>query len=109
MANVMAYKDKGLATDDARRTGRLHTYMPGWTDANIAFVRGGGYRIAASIPNVQQPTLVLWGRQDEIIEPTDAGRFEAALPNSKLVRLGPCIQICVWGGRVHVGTRWLQG
>jgi len=38
-ANVMAYHDPALATRAAMLTGRLHTYMPGWKDANIAFIR----------------------------------------------------------------------
>lgn len=50
------------------RVGRLHTHQPGWADANIAFMRSGGYAISGRIPDVTQPTLVLWGRQDEILE-----------------------------------------
>lgn len=90
MANVMAYHDKAFATKDAMRTGRLHTYMPSWADANIAFIRGGGYRITSDIPSVSQSTLVMWGRQDKIIDGADAGRFAAALPSSELVWIEEC-------------------
>lgn len=39
----MAYHDKKrFATDDAMRIGRLHTHLPGWTDANVQFMRSGG-------------------------------------------------------------------
>ena len=48
------------ATKDAMLIGRLHTHMPGWLDANVAFIRGGGYSISGLISQVQQDTLVLW-------------------------------------------------
>jgi pimeloyl-ACP methyl ester carboxylesterase len=86
----MAYHDPSFATQDAMRVGRLHTHMPGWTDATIAFMRSGGYSISTKIPNVQQPTLVLWGRQDEILEPKYAAQFEAALPNVQLQWVEDC-------------------
>lgn len=72
------------------RVGRLHTHMPGWADANIAFMRSGGYSISERISSVQQPTLVLWGRQDEILEPKYAAQFEAALPNGQLQWIEEC-------------------
>ena len=38
----MAYYDKQrYATDDAMRIGRLHTHLPGWTEANVAFMQVG--------------------------------------------------------------------
>ncbi len=131
-ANKMAYRDKErYATQDAMRIGRLHTHLPGWLDANVAFMRSGGYAISGRIsqvgrpggwrgvaggaacpapavlrgrgcrptsappaacprPQVQQPTLVLWGRQDEILEPSTAAKFEAALPNGRLVWVEEC-------------------
>jgi hypothetical protein len=48
----MAYHDQAFATPDAMRVGRLHTHLPGWADANIAFMRSGGYRISSRIPQV---------------------------------------------------------
>jgi pimeloyl-ACP methyl ester carboxylesterase len=39
---------------------------------------------------VQQPTLVLWGRQDEILPPSTAAKFEQALPNGRLVWVEAC-------------------
>ncbi len=49
----MAYFDKArFATQDAMRVGRLHTHLPGWTDANIAFMRSGGYAISSKIAEV---------------------------------------------------------
>ena len=86
----MAYHDPSFATQDAMRVGRLHTHMPGWSDANIAFMRSGGYSISSRIQDVQQPTLVLWGCQDEILEPKYAAQFEAVLPNGQLQWIEEC-------------------
>lgn len=90
-ANKMAYFNKEkFATNDAMKIGRLHTHLPGWLDANVAFMRSGGYSISSKISEIQTPTLVMWGRQDEILETSYASRFEQALPNCKLVWVEEC-------------------
>lgn len=117
----MAYFNKQkFATDDAMRIGRLHTHLPGWTEANVAFMQvgfcwvvlkvtglpggclhaacscsgfgklsrwcvpsscrlpqgcpsapsqpqSGGYAVSNRIGDVSLPTLVVWGRNDEIL------------------------------------------
>jgi hypothetical protein len=50
----------------------LHTLMPGWADATVSFMLSGGYNVAASISQVQQETLVIWGEQDKIVSRTFA-------------------------------------
>jgi hypothetical protein len=48
-----AYYDKvKFATDDAMRVGRLHTHLPGWQEANVAWMRSGGYSISKKISKV---------------------------------------------------------
>jgi pimeloyl-ACP methyl ester carboxylesterase len=42
------------------------------------------------ILQVQQPALVLWGRQDQILEPKYAAMFEEALPNATLQWIEEC-------------------
>jgi hypothetical protein len=39
---------------------------------------------------VQQPALVLWGRQDQILEPKYAAMFQEALPNATLQWVEEC-------------------
>ena len=91
MANQMAYCDKKrYATDDAMRIGRLHTHLPGWTDANVAFMRSGGYAVSTRLSEVKVPSLVVWGRQDEILSPDYAQQFIDALPDAKLVWVDQC-------------------
>jgi len=80
-ANQMAYHDKKrYATDDAMRCGRLHTHLPGWSAANCAWMAGGGYVLPEErVKQVSKPTLLFWGRQDGILAPSNAAKFEAAL------------------------------
>ncbi|KAG2491423.1 hypothetical protein HYH03_010211 [Edaphochlamys debaryana] len=90
-ANKMAYFDKPrFATDDAMRVGRLHTHLPGWQEANIAWMRSGGYAISNKISEIKQEVLVLWGRHDEILEPKYAAQFESTLPNGRLLWVEEC-------------------
>jgi hypothetical protein len=45
----MAYFNKEkFATDDAWRVGRLSTFLPGWLEANVSFIRSGGYNMSES-------------------------------------------------------------
>lgn len=92
MANQMAYYDKKrFATDDAMRVGRLHTFMPGWLNANVAFMGSGGYSSQSSrMGQIQCPTLVVWGRQDEILSPSYAEAFLKALPDARLAWIEEC-------------------
>ncbi|DBB08794.1 TPA: hypothetical protein ACH3X3_007456 [Trebouxia sp. C0006] len=89
-AGDLAYNDKALATDDALLIGRLHTYLSGWAEANVAFIQSGGYSLSKRIPLVQQECLVVWGRNDKILKPDYAEQFSQVLPKSKLVWVENC-------------------
>jgi len=87
-----AYFDKSLASADALACSMLHVLGPDWRRAIISFTRSGGYTFLSK-PMVEQiacPTLVLWGRNDEILGTTDAEGFEAAIASSKLVWCDRC-------------------
>lgn len=52
------YYDKAaFVTEEAERIRRLHTYLPGWMEANVAFLRGGGFSPPARIREVGQAWL----------------------------------------------------
>jgi len=90
-ANQMAYFDKPTyATEDALRVGRLHTFAPQWCDATLSFMKSGGFKVRNSIPKVPVETLVMWGRDDKILEPSYADKFMEELPNAKLVWVDEC-------------------
>ena len=87
----MAYHNKKLYhTEDAVRVGRLHTHLPGWTNANVAFMQSGGYAVSNLIKDVQLPTLVVWGRNDEVLSTDTAQKFMDTLPNARLVWVDDC-------------------
>jgi len=81
MANQMAYYDKErYATDDAIRVGRLHVDVDGWEEASLDFMNSGGYTLSPLVSQVQVPTLLLWGEQDEILDGGEqVPRFEKEL------------------------------
>jgi pimeloyl-ACP methyl ester carboxylesterase len=54
---------------DAMLAGWLHTQMDRYDDSAVAFIRSGGYRVRGLVPLVRQPVLVLWGRDDRILDP----------------------------------------
>lgn len=92
LANVMSYKDiKTYATWDAMLCGRIHTLMPWWPRASLDFLKSGGFIISDKVSQVQQKTLVMWGRNDNILPPADAERFRQLLPNcEKVVYIDDC-------------------
>ena len=107
VANQMAYHDKARhATEDALRVGRLHTHLPAWEDMNVAFMRSGGYRISQQVKDVGAPVLVVWGRQDEILEPANAERFlvRTAASHSPPTRTAAC-RTCLALPSTHTHTR----
>ena len=90
-ANQMAYCDRAtFATEDAMRVGQLHTFQPQWADATLSFMKSDGYKVAKRVKTIQQKTLVLWGRQDNILEPAYAERFAEEVPDSTLVWVENC-------------------
>ncbi|KAH8056215.1 hypothetical protein JL722_7517 [Aureococcus anophagefferens] len=93
LANIVAYFDKSLGTDDAIRVGLLHCERPGWEDDAVAWVNGGGYAISAEVaPALEgRRTLVLWGDNDEILPPKDnVPRFADALPEADVRFVRDC-------------------
>ncbi|CAI5514080.1 unnamed protein product [Closterium sp. Naga37s-1] len=87
----MAFHDKTLSTEDAMNVGRLHCLMPDWADAMVDFMRSGGYHVSKRVGEVSQPCLVVWGSEDEILEPSLAERFKAELPDCRdVVHLQGC-------------------
>lgn len=46
--------------------------------------------LAARIPDIQQPALVITGYSDTVVPVTDSHRLESELPNSELVILPSC-------------------
>jgi pimeloyl-ACP methyl ester carboxylesterase len=86
-----AYYSKAFVTPDAEICASLHVQMPDWSRSLISFTKSGGYNfLKERIAQITQETLVLWGRQDQILGIKDAARFEKTLSNGKLVWIEDC-------------------
>jgi pimeloyl-ACP methyl ester carboxylesterase len=46
--------------------------------------------MADDLPNLKVPTLLIWGKQDQITPPHVAEEFHEALPDSELVWIDKC-------------------
>ena len=58
--------------------------LAGWLEANVAFMRSGGYSLSKRISGLRPDVLVLWGRHDKILSPSYAEQFARVLPDSTL-------------------------
>ncbi|WP_293148044.1 MULTISPECIES: alpha/beta hydrolase [unclassified Microcoleus] len=89
--SVNAYFDETLASVDAQTCAALHLEMPNWNQALIAFTKSGGYGgFGAKLSQIQQQTLILWGKQDRILGTADAEKFKSAIANSQLIWIPDC-------------------
>lgn len=81
-----AYKNKSLASVDAQLCAALHLQMPLWNQALIAFTKSGGYSdFKQKLVQIEQPTLILWGKDDRILGTGDAVKFKDAIAHSQLI------------------------
>jgi len=92
MANQMSYYDTDtFATEDAQVIGRLHTLRDGWSDAMVSFMQSGGFSPSSKVSKINSPALVLWGRQDGILDGTEfANKFIEELPDAELKWIEEC-------------------
>jgi pimeloyl-ACP methyl ester carboxylesterase len=91
-ANQMSYYDPELyATEDALKVGRLHCLRDGWEDGMLSFMQSGGFRPKEKVSQIDVPSLVLWGRQDGILDGKEfAQKFIDAMPNAELQWVEEC-------------------
>lgn len=86
-----AYFDKSFASLDALACATLHLKCANWGKSLISFTKSGGYgSFATQISAIQQPTLIIWGRQDKILGTKDAAKFAQGIPNNKFVWIDNC-------------------
>ena len=90
-ANQMSYFDtETYATEDALKVGRFHCLQDGWSDALVSFMLSGGFSPSAKVPTIESPSLILWGRQDGIVEIDFAQKFLDTLPSAELRWVEDC-------------------
>lgn len=64
----------------------------GWADASLQYMSSGGFAVSAKVPSINQETLVLWGRQDKILDP----KLYAERYASIRVELNKCLSRPDW-------------
>jgi pimeloyl-ACP methyl ester carboxylesterase len=91
-ANQMSYYDVDTyATEEAQMIGRLHCLRSGWSDAMVNFMQSGGFKPSTKVPQIVSPALVLWGRQDGILDGNEyANKFIETLPDAELTWIEEC-------------------
>jgi pimeloyl-ACP methyl ester carboxylesterase len=91
VANQMSYFDKAqFATNDALRIGRLHCIRDGWEEALFSFMMSGGFSPSQKVSQVTVPSLVIWGRDDVILEKDFPQKFIDLIPDSQLEWIENC-------------------
>ncbi|WP_017304318.1 alpha/beta fold hydrolase [Spirulina subsalsa] len=86
-----AYYDPRFVTPDANLCAALHLACPRWSEALISFTKSGGYgSFVKFLPQIQQQTLIIWGKNDKILGTKDASIFAQKLPHNQLVWIDQC-------------------
>lgn len=88
----MLFHDKSLVTDkmvDDQLAMRLRSAFT-ITKIQEAGARGFGSLTEAEVHAVKAPTLIVWGRYDELANPSTADRLEKTIPGSKKVVIDDC-------------------
>jgi len=88
----MSYFDKETyATEDALAIGRIHCQREGWNDALVSFMQSGGFSPSTKLASITCPSLVLWGRQDGILEGDEfVPKFMKVLSDAELRWIEEC-------------------
>ncbi|WP_410246263.1 alpha/beta fold hydrolase [Arthrospira sp. PCC 8006] len=82
-----AYFDKSLASRDAQLCAAWHLQSPLWNRGLIEFTKSGGYgAFGDRLNTIQQPTLILWGKNDKILGTKDAHKLGIESGNLVQVR-----------------------
>ncbi|WP_017720433.1 alpha/beta fold hydrolase [Kamptonema formosum] len=89
--SLAAYCDPKFVSPDAELCAALHLEMPRWNQALIAFTQSGGYgSFADELAEIEQQTLILWGKNDKILGTAYAAKFEKAIRRSQLIWIKNC-------------------
>ena len=81
----LGYHDDTLIDQEYVERIDASQHRPGTTAAALAAVRGQRYaEVQGRYHEIEQPTLLLWGREDEITLLEDGERLAGTLPNAEL-------------------------
>lgn len=89
----LSYADPELIDVARREQASNHRWTPGWDLAWGALMNRSlidAVRISESLAQIKQPTLILSGAQDRIVDMADSARAAQALPNAEFAVLPEC-------------------
>ncbi|EJK73990.1 hypothetical protein THAOC_04362 [Thalassiosira oceanica] len=90
-ASQMSYfNPEAYATDDAMKISRLHCVRDGWEDGMLSFMQSGGFKPKERVAQISVPSLILWGRQDGILEKEFASKFVETMEDAELQWVEEC-------------------
>lgn len=89
-ANYISYSDKAFATEQAYLIGRLHCLKTGWERASVDFLQSGGFVVSKNVEKVKQPTLTIWGEEDQILDVSYGYKFKETLQDAELQIIPKC-------------------
>lgn len=89
-ANYISYFNKTFPTEDALKIGRLHCLKTDWERASLSFLKSGGFVVSKNVARMKQPTLVLWGEQDNILNIENAYKFDEQLQDGQIQVISEC-------------------
>jgi pimeloyl-ACP methyl ester carboxylesterase len=87
------YLNPDQISDERFALTGIHTEVTGWDMALWEYLRAWSVDIAAlaaRLPEIQQPALVITGDSDTVVPVADSQRLDSELPNSDLVILPSC-------------------
>lgn len=86
-----AYFNPEFASEDALRCAALHLQCENWNRALISFTKSGGYGCyEEELGQIRAETLILWGKNDQILGIKPASQFQELIPQSKLIWIDDC-------------------
>ncbi len=84
------YADKTKVDQTEVHNNNVFWNREGNVQALMRLTSSGQYPDSSLIKTVKCPTLVIWGKEDEIVPYYHAEKFIRDIPNSKLVTYSPC-------------------
>jgi pimeloyl-ACP methyl ester carboxylesterase len=89
--SLKAYLDPAFVNPDAELCAALHLQMPRWSEGLISFTKSGGYGSYGSVlKQLAMKTLILWGRNDQILGTKDGPKFGHLISKSRLQWIEAC-------------------
>lgn len=84
------YADESKVDEKEVKINNEITNREGNLKHMLDMARDTDFPDTALIQQVKCPTLIIWGKQDKIINVEHAARFKRDIPNSKLIYYDPC-------------------